>query len=166
MDDENTFVAELCHIEGAEAGGQRYNPDQTDEERRAYGNLMFLCARHHKVTNDVRAYPVERLKEMKRAHEALPVSVHNPDMIVEAVSRLERQSSMLQAQVEKFMSNSALKTADGFAIHTPGSSGAWVPESGKLYTYPLENGGQFRVMMKGPLAWISTENRSPKRATG
>ncbi|MCE5185871.1 MAG: hypothetical protein LLF76_07070 [Planctomycetaceae bacterium] len=59
----------ICHIEAAERGGQRYNPLQTDDERRHYDNLILLCANHHIVTNNVSEYPVQRLKEMKQRHE-------------------------------------------------------------------------------------------------
>src|SRR5699024_11234348 len=31
----NLFVGQICHIEAANPGGQRYNPNSTDEERRS-----------------------------------------------------------------------------------------------------------------------------------
>ena len=63
------YVGNVCHIEAAEEGGERYNQRQTDEERRAYSNLILLCANHHKVTNDVGRYPVHVLHSMKMEHE-------------------------------------------------------------------------------------------------
>jgi hypothetical protein len=69
VDENNLFVGQVCHIEAAERGGERYNPAQTDEERRGYENLVLLCYRHHVVTNDTRLYTVERLREIKSAHE-------------------------------------------------------------------------------------------------
>jgi hypothetical protein len=66
---DGAFVAEVCHIEAAEAGGARFNPSQTNEECRGFENLMLLCHRHHVETDDVDRYPVERLREMKREHE-------------------------------------------------------------------------------------------------
>jgi hypothetical protein len=63
------LIAEVCHIEAAEEGGERFNPDQTDEERRAFDNLIVLCPTHHTTTDNVDEYPVERLREMKRQHE-------------------------------------------------------------------------------------------------
>jgi hypothetical protein len=41
------YIAELCHIEAAEPGGERYNPQHSDDDRRAYENLLFLCHAHH-----------------------------------------------------------------------------------------------------------------------
>lgn len=63
------YVGNVCHIEAAENGGERYNKLQTDEERRDYNNLILLCANHHKVTDDVDMYPVQKLHSMKIAHE-------------------------------------------------------------------------------------------------
>jgi hypothetical protein len=70
ISDEGQLVGECCHIEAALPDGERYNENQTNEDRRAYDNLLFLCAEHHKVTNDVLEYPVARLKQIKADHEA------------------------------------------------------------------------------------------------
>lgn len=50
-------------------GGERYNPQQTDEERRSYDNLVLFCYPHHIETNDVEQYPVSKLREIKLEHE-------------------------------------------------------------------------------------------------
>lgn len=68
--DEEALVGEICHIEAAESGGERYNPNQTDEERRSFTSLILLCANHHKITNNVTLYPVDVMREMKARHEA------------------------------------------------------------------------------------------------
>ncbi|MBC8492798.1 MAG: hypothetical protein H8D43_03350 [Chloroflexi bacterium] len=70
IDENGTLVAELCHIEAALPGAPRFNPEQTNEERRAYENLLLLCHPHHKITDDVEKFPVERMREIKTAHEA------------------------------------------------------------------------------------------------
>jgi hypothetical protein len=70
MDDEGTFVAEICHIEATETGGERFNKLQTNEQRRAFGNLMLMCHRRHVKTNDGSKYPVPELVRMKATHEA------------------------------------------------------------------------------------------------
>lgn len=69
VDDNGNFIGQICHIEAAEAGGERFNPNMTNEERRAYDNLMLMCYEHHVVTNDVVKYPVSVLKKMKKEHE-------------------------------------------------------------------------------------------------
>lgn len=64
-------ISNICHIESAKPGGQRFNPSQTNEDRRHYDNLILLCANHHKTTDDIKTYTVEVLKSMKREHEDL-----------------------------------------------------------------------------------------------
>jgi len=68
--ENETNVSNICHIEAAEEGGERYNPNSNDEERRSFENLILLCRNHHAVTNDVQTYTVEVLRGMKRTHEA------------------------------------------------------------------------------------------------
>lgn len=69
VDEKRSLIGRVCHIEAAEKGGERYNPNQTDEERADFANLILLCAIHHIVTNDVSAYSVEALRQMKLEHE-------------------------------------------------------------------------------------------------
>src|SRR4051794_16602680 len=59
------FIGQVCHIEAAESGGERFNADLTPEDRRAFPNLMLMCYEHHTVTNDVDKYTVLVLQEMK-----------------------------------------------------------------------------------------------------
>ena len=69
QDVSSELLIEICHIEAAEPDGQRYNPKQTDDDRRHFDNLILLCPNHHTKTNDVNTYTTEILKEMKRSHE-------------------------------------------------------------------------------------------------
>lgn len=69
MNAEGVFIGEICHIEAAETGGQRFNLMSTNEMRRQVENLMLMCHAHHKVTDDVKTYTVAKLKEVKRKHE-------------------------------------------------------------------------------------------------
>jgi len=66
---DGDYVAQLCHIEAAMPGGERFNPNVTNEERRSYHNLLFLCYEHHIATNDIEMYTVDRMRELKREHE-------------------------------------------------------------------------------------------------
>ena len=67
VDEKGNFVGEVCHIEAAMPGGERFNPNMTNEERRSYDNLLLMCHHHHVVTDDVKEYTVERLKKIKKA---------------------------------------------------------------------------------------------------
>ena len=67
IDERGNFIAELCHIEGVK--GERFNPNQTDEDRRSVGNLVLFCHPHHIVTDNESEYSVDRLKMIKKEHE-------------------------------------------------------------------------------------------------
>jgi len=66
---KGVFVGQVCHIEAAEPGGERYNEDQTNEHRRKVSNLLSMCYDHHIETNDVVKFPVERMRRIKAEHE-------------------------------------------------------------------------------------------------
>jgi hypothetical protein len=70
LNKDGVFVGQICHIEAAEEGGERFNPAMSDEERAAFSNLMLMCYEHHVTTNDVDTYPVPVLQAMKAEHEA------------------------------------------------------------------------------------------------
>jgi hypothetical protein len=67
--ENETNISNVCHIEAAEEGGERYNPNSTAEERRSFKNLILLCPNHHKETNNVEKYTVDVLRKMKKEHE-------------------------------------------------------------------------------------------------
>lgn len=69
IDEEDQFIAQVCHIEAALPGGERYNKDSDNESRRKPENLLLLCYQHHIKTNNVERYPVEVLRKMKSEHE-------------------------------------------------------------------------------------------------
>src|SRR2546421_11918693 len=69
VDSDGNLIGQMCHIEAAEKGGERYNLQQIDEDRRQFENLILLCANHHIVTNDEATYTVDVLRKMKAQHE-------------------------------------------------------------------------------------------------
>ncbi|ENQ3079543.1 hypothetical protein [Bacillus multifaciens] len=69
LNDKGLLIGEICHIEAAMEGGERFNSNQTNEDRRTFSNLILLCHEHHLETNDVEKFPVERIKAIKKAHE-------------------------------------------------------------------------------------------------
>jgi hypothetical protein len=82
-----TVLGEICHIKGRKPGAARYDSTQTDEERHDFENLIMLCGTHHKfIDDDEVAYTVERLQELKRAHEAMHAGGAEPnDDVVSAL---------------------------------------------------------------------------------
>ncbi|WP_230178383.1 hypothetical protein [Peribacillus sp. Bi134] len=88
IDNDGNFIGQVCHIEAAMPGGERFNSDMTNDDRRQFSNLMLMCYEHHKVTDNVGVYPVERLKAMKQAHE---------NKFADIVSKLEQSVEDLTA---------------------------------------------------------------------
>ncbi len=87
------FVGQVCHIEAASPGGQRFNPESTDEQRRSFENLILLCYRHHKETDNVEEFDASSLREMKKRHESL--HGQKPFKVNEAfLHRLEREMQL------------------------------------------------------------------------
>jgi hypothetical protein len=70
LNGDGVCFGQICHIEAAEEGGERFNPAMSDEERAGFPNLILMCDEHHVITNDVDTYPVPVLQAMKTAHEA------------------------------------------------------------------------------------------------
>lgn len=69
INERNDFVGQICHIEAAQQGGERFNPNMSNEERRSYDNLILLCYAHHVETNHIEDFSVEKLKAIKKYHE-------------------------------------------------------------------------------------------------
>ena len=68
VDDTEAVFGDECHIEARSPGGPRWAGRPGSDE---YANLILLCRVDHKRIDDQPAYyTVERLHEMKAAHEA------------------------------------------------------------------------------------------------
>lgn len=65
IDTDGQVLGEIYHIEAAEQNGERYNPKSNDEYRRSFENLILMCGKHHKITNDVHKYDATTLKNYK-----------------------------------------------------------------------------------------------------
>lgn len=110
---KNKFVAEVCHIEAAELGGERYNPALNDGQRRAFDNLLILCHKHHVETDEVEDYPVERMREIKANHEAM----HGKKAFkVDESVIFQLESEMLKYWAEVERTNKAEHVAPEFAF--------------------------------------------------
>jgi len=112
ISEKGTFIGQVCHIEAAEKGGERYNENQTDEERRAFSNLLLMCYRHHRETDDVDEFTVVKLKEIKEAHERqfqgryeLPSSfepkvLHSIQMQLDQIEAISRETNAVGNRVD------------------------------------------------------------------
>lgn len=91
VNQNNAKDSNICHIEAANADGERYREAMTDKERANYENLILLCVQHHDETNNENIYTVEVLKEMKNNHESSIVNIHmnkNPSMLINTINAI------------------------------------------------------------------------------
>ena len=98
MNSEGTFIGQLCHIEAAERGGERFNAAMTNEGRRAASNLMLMCYEHHQITNDVQRYTTDVLRQMKATHE---LRFTSPDRATYELLAKAKWSTLLGAGVDR-----------------------------------------------------------------
>jgi hypothetical protein len=91
FNDDGLYIAELCHIKAANEGGPRYDSNQTDEERRSPDNLLFMCHRHHKETDDLIKYPPNELQKIKANHE-LQFKEYSKQISDEMIKQIEEDS--------------------------------------------------------------------------
>ena len=69
--DDPSLVGECSHIVAEKPTGTRGDSTLTAKQRNRYRNLILLCNVHHKQVDDQPThFTVERLHEMKRAHES------------------------------------------------------------------------------------------------
>lgn len=68
---DGILIGEVCHIRAARQGGPRFAPDQKNNARNQFENLIILCPTHHKlIDSDVKTYTTEYLIAIKRKHES------------------------------------------------------------------------------------------------
>lgn len=66
IDSYGDVRVQICHIESAEKGGQRFNPNMSNEDRRSFDNLILLCSNHHDETNNVINFPTVVMRGIKQ----------------------------------------------------------------------------------------------------
>jgi hypothetical protein len=84
---EGTTVGEICHIKAQKPDEPRYDPQQSDQERHSFENLILLCGTHHTVIDgDEEVYTVQRVTDMKRTHEASVTKMSDEDVSQRAMA--------------------------------------------------------------------------------
>ena len=59
-----------AHICAAAAGGKRYDPQMTEEERKSVDNCIWMCQTHARlIDTDEVTYTVDKLREWKKEAE-------------------------------------------------------------------------------------------------
>jgi hypothetical protein len=90
FNNNNVFVGNVCHIEGALEGSPRHNPASTNEFRRSEQNLILLCGHHHnEIDKDSGNYPISKIKKMKAIHQISNVNRGNLTLSDEQIAQLQ-----------------------------------------------------------------------------
>lgn len=97
FNNEGNFVGQICHISAAMPGGERFDPQMTNEQRRSFDNLMLMCYDHHIETNKENEYPAQRLHQFKKDHEKRFTNIESmiglmQDSIVDVTSAVKSSS--------------------------------------------------------------------------
>jgi hypothetical protein len=72
MTADGVLVGEIAHIEGPLTGSPRFRQTMTNEQRRAYANLVLMCAACHTIIDrDLDKWSVEKLHDLKSRHEGI-----------------------------------------------------------------------------------------------
>ena len=103
-------TGKICHIKGRKPGAARYDPDQADEERHGFDNLVLMCSIHHDVIDDDPVlYTVFRLEEMKVEHEKIHTGGKEPS--------------------DEIVNQFILNLNEGFVIHSKDQKGGQIAHS-------------------------------------
>ncbi len=75
-------LGEMAHISGDQPGSNRHDPNQTQEQRDDYQNLILLCPTHHRLIDraeNEERFPADLLCKFKTDHEEYVRSKLNPE---------------------------------------------------------------------------------------
>ena len=68
--DDESVVADECHIVSPEENGPRHDPSCPKDNLDSYNNLILLCRVHHKQVDDQQAtFSADALRGVKSEHE-------------------------------------------------------------------------------------------------
>ena len=63
-------IGQAAHLAAAAPGGPRYDPKMAPEDRMSITNGMWLCSNcHSQIDRDTDAYPLKKLREIKKEGE-------------------------------------------------------------------------------------------------
>lgn len=117
---EGIFVVavDIAHIRGAKPGSARYDPTMTNDQRRAFANLILLCGPHHKLVDRLAPddYPPQTLEQWKTESE--------PSGLARTVASGLTEAHLV-AFIEQFAALHLTRTADvevlgGIVTHRDG----------------------------------------------
>ncbi len=104
VDEHGTVIGEICHIEAAEEGGERYNVNSNDEYRRSFENLILMCSNHHKKTDNIIVYDAVKLRQFKVQHESQNNNLYqvSDEIINQSIKNLMKQENLNSGSGSQF----------------------------------------------------------------
>lgn len=121
INNKNKFIGQVCHIEAALAGGERFNSTSNDEYRRSYENLLILCYPHHIETDEIGEYSTERLLQIKIEHEQLFLK-SNFKIDESELSKLAYEMDKYWSDLERLNKIDHIHAESGLAVEVNGDS--------------------------------------------
>jgi hypothetical protein len=104
-------TARICHIKGNKPGSKRHDPNQPEEQRQGFDNLILMCPVHHDVIDaDAVTFTEDVLYTLKAEHEA----------------RHRDQGPASTRAEELFLANVIVEVSDGSIILSANQSGGQI----------------------------------------
>lgn len=111
VDESGTVIGEICHMNARNVRGPRYDPQQSEDERHGYDNLLLLCPTHHRTIDaQPEVYSVALLKDIKAQAEADRGESEQPSDAFFAAALLGKLRSLVIAD-----------NSGNIAINSPGA---------------------------------------------
>jgi len=96
----DTLIGTIAHIRARCENGPRFDPDQSEEENRAFSNLVAMCAEHSKIIDGPKwsDFSVETLSTWKEEHEQRIAKISDRSWIrpANSITMLTPESERLQ----------------------------------------------------------------------
>ena len=118
VDGEPYVDYQVAHIHDANPGN-RYDPDMSDDDRRAFKNLIFLCKPHHDLVDKRHPdrFPPEVLREWKVTREGDEINFDDTAAVTEDV-------------IEEALSEVTLIRIESGGLHLGGAGGSAIGAGG------------------------------------
>lgn len=116
IESAGTVTGEICHIRARNAGGPRYDADQSDTERNGFNNLILLCRAHHKVIDSqIDIYSADVLRELKAVHEG---AAGRPEQATDSVIAKMLLNDLQHIEITDNAGNIAINSPGAIQAHT------------------------------------------------
>jgi HNH endonuclease len=124
-------LGEMAHICGEKPGSNRHDSDQSAARRDDYRNLILLCPTHHTLIDrkeNELAYPVEKLHEMKAAHEALVLARLSQDGVTTKIDLARKILPLLEENSQSWGHFGPLSDLARAQPHNEAAHAVWISE--------------------------------------